>query len=139
MQTNLLKQFGPFSEITNNIEVCVVPEFDPAQSRVEDSIFTYSYTVTMRNIGETSAQLVNRHWMVLSAERQIADVKGEGVVGEQPVLDPNHEYTYKSWTTVLDPVGAMLGNFTFCSEEGEFFDVVIPRFELIYLDQEAVH
>ncbi|MCL4148090.1 UNVERIFIED_CONTAM: hypothetical protein GTU68_033737, partial [Idotea baltica] len=61
----------------------------------------------MRNLGEISAQLVNRHWVVLSSERQIADVKGEGVVGEQPVLDPEEEYTYTSWTTVIDPAGAM--------------------------------
>lgn len=128
-----------YSETTRNIEVTVIPSYIEEQSDPSSGVYSFSYKVVLKNLGSEGVELINRHWVVMSNESQIADVKGEGVVGEQPVLEPGEEYSYTSWTTIVDPVGSMHGSYTFCSENGEFFDVAVPRFELIYLDPHSLH
>lgn len=130
---------GTFRKRSKDVEISVTPEFLPEQSDPSEGIFSFSYAVTLRNAGDEAIQLINRHWIVLSADRQIADVKGEGVIGEQPVLEPAEEFEYSSWTTLVDPYGAMYGTYTFYSESGEFFDVEIPRFDLLYVDPDSIH
>jgi ApaG protein len=119
------------------VSVRVVPA--EKDSNIENNSFAFAYTVTIQNHTQVTCQLINRHWKVFSGDIQIADVKGEGVVGQQPVLRPMDSFEYTSWTLVNDPVGKMMGSFTFQSEEGDFFDVEIPSFELIFRNRSNVH
>lgn len=123
--------YTAFAATTRGIKVSVIPAYHEDQSDPEGSLYIFTYTVSIENLGEEVAQLINRHWIVYSADRQCADVKGEGVVGDQPVLLPGEVYRYTSGTSINDPVGTMWGSYTFQSENGEFFDVQIPRFELV--------
>ena len=136
MQIELAEKY---SKTTRDIQVSVMPDYLPEQSDVEGQRYSYAYSVKLENNGAETVQLINRHWVVMSGGRQIADVKGEGVVGDQPVLEPGAAYEYTSWTTVIDVVGSMYGTYTFYSEKGEFFDVAIPEFHLVYVDDTAVH
>lgn len=128
-----------YSATTHGVTVTIFPEFVPRESKPEQSIYVFAYHVTIENRSERKVQLINRHWIVISGGSQIADVKGEGVVGLQPVMEKNAGFTYSSWTVVHDSVGAMFGTYTFRSETGEFFDVKIPRFDLIHIDSATVH
>lgn len=129
---------GAYSEKTRNIIVTIEPEFLHAESDIEQGVYAFAYTVSVENTGDEPVQLLNRHWLVFSGGRQIADVKGEGILGEQPHLRPGRVYEYTSWTVIRDPVGAMRGSYTFCTDSGEFFDVAIPRFDLVYFGEPRV-
>lgn len=129
----------PYKMVTNDIVIKVTPSYDPSRSNPEDNIYAYSYTVTIENQSDSDVQLINRHWKVFSNKRQIADVKGEGVIGEQPVIAQGAVYEYTSWTVVDDQIGSMLGAYTFVDAENEFFDVAIPEFHLIYVDSTEIH
>ena len=128
-----------YSEVTQDIRVSIVPQFVERESDPQEAVYAYSYHVTLENIGRERVQLINRHWVIVSGGRQIGDVKGEGVVGQQPVIEPGAVYEYTSWTVVRDAVGSMYGIYTFYSESGEFFDVKIPEFHLVYLESDVVH
>lgn len=121
------------------ITISVVPQFIPEQSKPSEGFYVHSYSVLIKNESEQNVQLVNRHWRVYSNNVQIADVKGEGVVGVQPLIKPEEEFSYSSWTVVRDAFGSMKGAFTFYREDGKFFDVEVPEFQLIYIDQSQVH
>lgn len=110
-----------------------------SESNISANVYAFAYTVMMENKGTSICQLVNRHWKVFSADRQIADVKGEGVVGQQPVLRPLDSFEYTSWTLIQDPVGFMKGSYTFRSENGDFFDVEIEKFDFSFRDRPNVH
>jgi len=88
---------------------------------------------------EGAVQLINRHWKVYSGNKQIADVKGEGVVGQLPLLRPGDSFEYTSWTILQDPVGYMEGAFTFRTDKGEFFDVSVPKLTFDYRERLNVH
>jgi len=128
-----------YSKTTRDIKVTVFPEFADDRSNPARNLYAYSYTVELENIGSETVQLINRHWRVFSAGIQVADIKGEGVIGEQPVLEPNMKFQYTSWTMVSDPIGSMKGSYTFMSDQSEWFDVEIPEFSLVYIDTGAVH
>jgi len=128
-----------YSKTTRDIKVTVFPEFADDRSNPSRNLYAYSYTVELENIGNETVQLINRHWRVFSAGIQVADIKGEGVIGEQPVLEPNMKFQYTSWTMVSDPIGSMKGSYTFMSDQSEWFDVEIPEFSLVYIDTGAVH
>ncbi len=120
----------PYSSVTKGIRVSVSPAFHPEQSDPAAGFYMFTYTIVIENISEQAVQLINRHWIVYSAEKQCADVKGEGVIGEQPILLPRERYHYTSGTSITDPIGSMWGSYTFRTQNGDFFDVEIPRFEL---------
>lgn len=121
------------------ITISVSTEFLPEQSETAKSLFAFSYTIRIVNEGKTTAQLLNRHWRVFSGGRQIADVKGEGVVGEQPILQPGEAFEYESGTLLHDPIGTMSGSYTFVDEYGTFFDVPVEEFSFIHMDDLTVH
>jgi ApaG protein len=123
----------------SEIKISVAVSVEESESDIDLSQFVFSYTVTMENKGSTVCQLVNRHWKVFSGDRQISDVKGEGVVGQQPVLRPMDSFEYTSWTIISDPAGYMEGYYTFQSEDGVFFDVTIPSFSLEFRNRSNVH
>lgn len=135
----MLEKINAYTEVTRSISVTVQPEYFSDRSSPEDGVYLFGYTVTIENQGSEVAQLINRHWLVFSGNRQFADVKGEGVVGEQPSIEPGVSFQYGSWTVLDQPFGSMQGTYTFRSELGEFFDVQIPKFELLYLDPKRLH
>jgi ApaG protein len=109
------------------------------RSSPERSVFAYVYFVEIINNSDKTIQLINRHWKVFSAGKQIADVKGEGVVGEQPIIPPNKYFSYNSWTVISDTSGYMQGTFTFKDQANQFFDIEVPRFELIHFPEDVIH
>jgi len=92
--------------------------------------FVFAYTITLRNTGSISAQLVSRHWIITDANNQIQEVKGLGVVGEQPLLAPGESYQYTSGAAIATPVGTMRGTYQMVAEDGTRFDAPIPEFTL---------
>jgi len=130
---------GPYEYVTKGIRVSVRPEVIQERTSPHSSVFGFAYYVTIINEREDDVQLLNRHWRVFSGGRQIADVKGEGVIGEQPELAAGERFKYASWTVINDPMGAMEGAYTFRDHTGSFFDVAVPRFDMVYVDESRMH
>ena len=98
---------------------------DPASER-----YVFAYTVTIANTGTVAAQLISRHWIITDAESVTQEVKGLGVVGEQPLLRPGESFEYTSGTAMATPVGTMKGSYQMVAEDGNKFDAEIPVFTL---------
>jgi ApaG protein len=98
---------------------------DPARDH-----YVFAYTITITNTGTVAAQLVSRHWIITDADRNVQEVKGEGVVGEQPLLQPGDSFEYTSGTSLPTAVGTMHGTYQMVAEDGRAFDVPIPSFTL---------
>lgn len=114
----------------NHIKVSVVAEYIPEQSNVREKRFVFAYHVTIANDGLKSAQLMSRHWIITDGNHHIQEVKGDGVIGEQPVIDPGESYRYSSGTVLETPHGNMRGTYQMVSEDGERFNAAIPAFTL---------
>ena len=110
--------------------VSVKPHFLAEQSVPKDGVYVFSYTVTIRNTGQVSAQLIARTWHVNDAQGHTERVKGLGVVGYQPLLKPGEAFEYTSGTRLRTPTGTMHGSFFCVAEDGEKFDADIPMFVL---------
>ncbi len=108
----------------------VQPRYLAEQSDPEDSRFLFAYTVTIRNTGDVTAQLLSRHWIITDAEGQVEEVRGPGVVGEQPVLRPGEAFQYTSGCPLATPVGSMHGSYQCIAEDGTAFEASIPEFVL---------
>ena len=92
--------------------------------------YVFSYTITIRNAGNASAQLISRHWIITDARGQVQEVRGLGVVGAQPMLKPGESFEYTSGTSIATPVGTMRGTYQMVGEDGARFDAVIREFTL---------
>ena len=112
------------------IAVKVETTFIPDQSDVKASRYVFSYTIKITNIGNVAAQLISRHWVITDADNQVQEVRGLGVVGEQPLLEPNASFEYTSGTMLNTPVGVMRGSYFFTAVDGTQFEVPIPSFTL---------
>ncbi len=112
------------------IHVEVKPRFSLAQSVPANRRYVFTYRVRMENRGEASARLLFRHWLIHDAGGFDSEVDGEGVVGEQPVLDPGDSHEYQSFCILHSPSGYMEGYYTFSDDQGNQFRVPIPRFSL---------
>ena len=121
-----------YSQITKSIRITVLPEHIESNSDPRNDIYSFTYTITVENLSDKTVQLLERHWIIMSAGVQIAEVVGPGVIGSQPVLEPGHIFEYSSGAVIHDPVGSMHGSYTFKSEDGSYFQVTIPRFNLLY-------
>jgi ApaG protein len=108
----------------------VIPQYLPEQSAPEDHVYGFSYTVTVTNTGEVSAQLISRHWVISDAKGHNEEVKGLGVVGHQPLLKPGESFQYTSGSRLRTPSGTMHGSYFCVAEDGERFEVAIPMFVL---------
>lgn len=139
MKSQVQSQPIIYSTVTRDVRVTVVPSFLKERSDIDAGTYVFLYEVTIENHGKETIQLLNRHWIVMSGGRQFADVKGDGVVGEQPIFESGTAYAYTSFTVIDSEVGSMYGTYTFRSEAGEFFDVIIPEFDLIYANEELIH
>ena len=104
--------------------------FIPEQSDLENNRYVFAYTITITNAGNVPAQLVSRHWIITDANNQVQEVRGLGVVGEQPLLRPNESFQYTSGTVIETPVGSMEGSYQMLSEDGTPFNADIPAFTL---------
>ncbi len=111
-------------------QVEVLPRFLPEQSAPAQAHFVFSYTITITNTGEVAAQLISRVWNVNDANGHTEKVRGLGVVGHQPLLQPGEKFEYTSGTRLRTPTGTMHGSFFCVAEDGEKFDTDIPMFVL---------
>jgi ApaG protein len=98
---------------------------DPAANR-----YVFAYTISIRNTGNVTAQLISRHWIITDARNQVQEVRGLGVVGAQPLLKPGESFEYTSGTAIATPVGTMRGSYQMVAEDGTQFDAPIPEFTL---------
>ena len=114
----------------NNIIVEATPYFIAAQSAPEKDRYVFAYTITITNKGEIAAKLLSRHWLITDANGKIQEVRGEGVVGEQPYLRPGETFRYTSGAMIETPVGTMQGDYTMRSDDGDSFNANVPRFTL---------
>lgn len=113
-----------------NIKVSVRSAYLDEQSDPQDNRYVFAYTVTIENEGELPAKLVSRHWVITDSDNRIQEVRGEGVVGEQPHLSPGERFEYTSGTVIGTPVGTMAGSYQMVADDGTSFDAEIPRFTL---------
>lgn len=112
------------------IRISVESAYLDSESDPDDERFVFSYTVTIENLGNTSAQLLNRHWVIIDGNGREQEVKGEGVVGEQPLIEPGTGYQYTSGTMLETPVGIMQGSYQMLGSDGLLFDAEIKPFTL---------
>lgn len=114
----------------HEFRVEVQPSFLPDQSSPEQGLWSFAYTITITNTGEAAAQLISRHWLITDATGGIEEVKGLGVVGHQPLLQPGQSFQYTSGCRLRTPSGTMHGSYFCVGEDGERFDVPIEPFLL---------
>lgn len=112
--------------------VCVQVQsfYIESQSSPEDERFVFAYTVTIRNLGRTAVQLLGRYWLITNGNGRETEVQGEGVVGEQPHIEPGNDYQYTSGAVIETPLGTMQGHYAMVDAQGEAFKVEIPVFRL---------
>ena len=127
-----------FSEETHGIEVVVEPTYLADQSAPSDDHYFWAYTVRIVNQSEETVQLLSRHWKITDAAGRVQEVKGAGVVGEQPVLHPGASYQYTSGCPLSTTSGIMVGTYEMKSEDGAVFVVAIPAFPLDIPDEPRV-
>lgn len=113
-----------------DIRVTSQPTYLPEQSDEGAGRYVFAYTITIENHGTVAAQLLGRHWIITDADRQVQEIKGQGVVGEQPLIRPRESYRYTSGTTLATPVGTMRGSYSMVAEDGHSFEADIPEFVL---------
>jgi ApaG protein len=118
------------SDSTHDIRVTAQTTYLPEQSDAGQGRYVFAYTITITNQGTSAAQLVSRHWIITDAEDKVQEVRGLGVIGEQPYLRPGESFEYTSGTAIATPVGTMRGSYQMVAEDGTRFDADIPSFTL---------
>ena len=113
-----------------SIEVNAEPAYIPTQSDPEQSRYVFSYTITIRNTGNMPARLMSRHWIITNANGETQEIRGDGVVGDQPHLKPGEGYQYTSGSIMETPVGSMRGSYQMLADDGTEFGADIPTFTL---------
>jgi ApaG protein len=113
-----------------HISITVNTAYLAEQSDPSSERYVFAYTITIANTGTVAAQLISRHWIITDAENVTQEVKGLGVVGEQPLLRPGESFEYTSGTAMATPVGTMHGTYQMVAEDGNKFDAEIPVFTL---------
>jgi ApaG protein len=113
-----------------HFQVEVEPQFLPDQSQPEGEQYGFAYTITVHNTGDVAAQLISRHWVITDARGHVEEVKGLGVVGQQPLLQPGEAFQYTSGCRLRTPSGTMHGTYFCVAEDGERFDAEIAMFVL---------
>src|SRR6202030_4672235 len=123
---------------TRGIAVSVEPTYLETRSSPDSSQYFWAYRVIIENQGRETVQLRSRHWMITNARGELTEVKGPGVVGQQPFLKPGESYAYTSGTPLDTPSGMMGGSYQMESEKGERFDIEIPTFSLDSPNQDVL-
>ncbi len=119
-----------YEALTQGIRVRVVPEYLADQSEPGDHYYFWAYTVEITNLSEAQVQLKSRSWQITDANGRTEEVRGPGVVGEQPILAPGESFTYSSGCPLTTAQGLMVGSYHMVDQDGHMFDVAIPAFSL---------
>jgi ApaG protein len=119
-----------YAAVTRDIKVTVEPTYSAERSDPEEPRYFWTYTVEIVNLGERTVQLTHRHWRITDAAGRREEVRGPGVVGEQPTLAPGESFRYASGCPLRTPSGIMVGSYRMVAEDGDVFDVAIPAFSL---------
>jgi len=119
-----------YRAVTHGIQVTVTPSYLADRSSPEDNRYFWAYTIEIVNLGNVTVQLKTRHWKITDAQGHVQEVRGPGVVGEQPVLKPGERFEYTSGVPLTTPTGLMSGTYQMVAESGERFDAVVPTFSL---------
>jgi ApaG protein len=121
---------SPYNCTTRLIKITADPVFLDAESHPEDDYYVWAYTIVIENTGDEIVQLMNRHWMITDAFGRVQEVRGPGVVGEQPILQPGDSFEYTSGTPLSTTTGIMVGSYEMKTNSGEKFKVEVPAFSL---------
>jgi ApaG protein len=124
------KDVDMYKAVTRDIEVMVTPRFLPERSSSEKGYFFWAYTIEIVNRGAITVQLKTRYWRITDALGRIQEVRGAGVVGEEPVLEPGGNFEYTSGVPLPTPSGFMVGSYGMVTHAGEQFDIDVPAFSL---------
>jgi len=127
-----------YRAVTRKIEVTVEPNFMPERSSVEKREYFWSYTIVITNTGAETVQLRTRHWIITDATGRQENIRGEGVIGEQPVIAPGERFEYTSGVPLPTASGFMTGRYQMVSESGEQFEIDVPMFSLDSPDSKRV-
>jgi len=114
----------------NNIRVDVETRYIEDQSNPEQNFYVFAYTITIQNKGQQSAQLLTRRWVITDSNQKVQEVRGDGVVGEQPLLKPGEQFVYTSGTMLETAVGTMKGSYQMLADDGSQFDATVDEFVL---------
>lgn len=126
-----MKALFPHSATTRGVTVRVSVSFLPEQSEPAKGRWFWAYHIRLENEGNQAVQLISRHWTITDGRGGRHEVRGEGVVGEQPVIEPGQSYDYVSGCPLHTPIGAMEGSYHMVAEDGSSFEAAIPRFPLV--------
>ncbi|MDP6786912.1 MAG: Co2+/Mg2+ efflux protein ApaG [Rhodospirillales bacterium] len=137
MAGNTSSQSGKYALTTRAVTVTVQPFYLEEQSAPDQSHYIWAYHVEIENHGDETVQLMARYWRITDSSGNVQEVRGEGVVGEQPVLEPGDSFEYTSGTPLPTPSGIMLGTYHMETDTGERFDIAIPAFSLDSPHQES--
>jgi ApaG protein len=118
------------SATTDGIRITVKPSFWPERSQPAAGQFAFTYTVQIANVGQAAAQLLGRHWIITDGNGRVEEVKGEGVVGKKPMLEPGQAFEYTSWAMLRTPFGSMRGSYSMERSNGQTFEARIAEFAL---------
>ena len=132
------KLLSMYRAVTRQIEVTVEPNFQPGRSAIDRGQYFWSYTIVITNTGNETVQLRTRHWVITDAIGRKEVVRGEGVVGKQPVLAPGERFEYTSGVPLATASGFMTGRYQMVSETGEHFEIDVPTFSLDSPDSKRV-
>ena len=116
--------------VRHRISIDVETTYLDDQSEPREQRYVFAYTITIRNEGEVAAKLLTRHWIITDANGRVQEVRGDGVVGEQPYLKPGQGFRYSSGAVLETPVGTMQGSYQMVADDGARFDAPIPAFRL---------
>lgn len=116
--------------VRHQLVVEVQTRYLEEQSEPDAQRYVFAYTITLRNSGRVAAKLLTRHWLITDANGRVQEVRGEGVVGEQPYLKPGQGFRYSSGAVLETPVGSMQGSYQMLGDDGERFEAPIPAFRL---------
>ncbi len=130
--TGRLRAYHPIMATDKRHEITVTTRtsYIAEQSDPDTGRHVFAYTITIKNTGSVAAQLISRHWIITDANNQVQEVRGLGVVGEQPFLKPDESFEYTSGTAMATPVGTMRGSYQMVAEDGLQFEAAIPEFTL---------
>ena len=117
-------------EKQHDVAVSVQTQYLPEQSDESGGRYVFAYTITIRNAGSVAAQLISRHWIITDSQGLVQEVRGLGVVGAQPLLQPGESFEYTSGTSIATPVGTMRGTYQMLAADGGRFEAAIPEFTL---------
>lgn len=119
-----------YEQTTHGVSIRVNPEYLDDQSEPENSRYTWAYHVEIENVGNQTVQVLTRHWKITNIRGESHEVIGDGLVGQQPILEPGDRFEYTSGTPLTTPSGFMSGSFQVVGENGDLFQVSVPAFSL---------